>query len=183
MISMCKLRASAICCAFLLSACDSVTATPVPLKVITTAQQGMHQWPAFGEKLVLIVGTSTDTTTYKQSITFYMALKSGVEWLHVPIKENKVNYTLTWMNISHGETTDADAIVAVHGKEIYLILAALDSKNGGIKSRTFKLTENGEEAVDEPGFMFKQVGENIYKQPNLRVEDVLKKEAQRIPTR
>lgn len=176
------LKACIVCSALLLGACDNVTAAaPAPQqpKTITTLQQGIHQWPALDGKLVLLVGTLTDTTSYKQSLTFYMVPKGGVEWLHVPIKEGKDVYTVSWMNVNEGDSPELDAIVTVQDKHTYLIVAGLDQKNDSIKLRTFKLVQHGTDVIDEPTYLFKQVADSVQKQANRSVGDALKKEAQR----
>ena len=185
-----KIKTAIACCVFLLSTCHQGTATSAsasasapPAHITTSLQQGMHQWPAFDGKLVLVAGTSTDTLKYKRSLTFYFVEKSGAEWLHVPIVQDEANFTLTWLSISTGETTVADAVVALHDRQPYLILARRNAKSAAIDMRTFKFAQSGDDFPDGPAYLFKPVATNTYQQKTMSVEDALKKEAQRKPTK
>lgn len=143
----------------------------------------MHQWPAFDGKLILVAGASTDTLKYKRSLTFYFVEKSGAEWLHVPIVQDEANFTLTWLSISTGETTVADAVVSLHDNRPYLILAKRNAGSGAVDTRTFRFVQAGDDFPDGPAYLFKPVAANTYPQKAMSVEDALKKEAQRKPTK
>ncbi len=177
-------KSSIACCVFLLSAChQGVAVSAPPAQLTRSTQQGMHQWPAFDGKLVLVAGTSTDTLKYKRSLTFYFVDKAGAEWLHVPIVEDEANFTLTWLSISTGETTVADALVAVHGKQTYLVLAKRDAKTGAIHTHTFKFAMAGDDFPDGPAYLFKSIAAKTYTQQSMSVEDALKTEALRKPAK
>lgn len=145
---------------------------------VSSQQQGLHQWPVFKGKLVLINGTYEDTTTYKRSLTFYFEGKPGSEWLHVPVIDSETERTLTWFSISRGEQTIADAVVVARDDGVELVLA--ETRPGArapIAVRWYRLAEAGDDNPDGPAYFFKKISATSYPaSAKLTVEQVLKKE-------
>ncbi len=155
---------------------------PSQARVTTSMQQGMHQWPAFKGKLVMIAGTEVDTLHYKRSLTFYY--EHEAEWHHVPVVEGKNHFTQTLWTNGSGETTLADAVVVAQDKNIYLIKAALNSKKASITATTYQFVEVGDDVnPDGPWFLFKEMSNKSYPLAHSTVEEVLKKETARYPSK
>ncbi len=170
-------------CAFAMAGAVAAPATPSPVRVTTSMQQGMHEWPALDGKLYLVAGANMDTLLYERTLSFYFVQKSGPEWLHVSIVEGKDALTTTLRSAASGETTTHDAVVAMHGKNVYLIRAALNIKKASIVTTTFKFSEAGDDYPDGPWFLFKQISQNAYPAAKLSVEEALQKEASRKPAK
>jgi hypothetical protein len=158
-------------------------AAPVAARITLSAQQGMHQWPALDGKLVLVAGANMDILLYERTLNFYFVQKSGPEWIHVPVVEGKNAFTPTLRSAATGETTTSDAVVVVHGKDVYLVRAAFGMKKASIATTTYKFGEAGDEYPDGPWFLFKEVSRNSYPAAKSSVEEVLQKEAQRKPAK
>ncbi|GAB2844856.1 hypothetical protein GCM10027277_11030 [Pseudoduganella ginsengisoli] len=144
---------------------------------VVTEQQGLHQWPVLGGKLIAVAGTYQDVLTYKRSLTFYFTNKNGEEWNHVPIIESKVDRTFTWFSISKGETTVADAKIIARQDGVYLAIATVAKDQNGIVISSYKFTENANELPDGPAYVFKKFGDRVCpKKLCATVEDALKTE-------
>jgi hypothetical protein len=145
---------------------------------LSTHQQGMHQWPVKGGKLILITGTYQDVTTYKRSLTFYLESKPGDDWLHVPVITSETDQDTTWFSISHGEQTLVDALVVPRAGTVELVVA--DTKMGGpgpVSVRWYQLAEYSDENPYGPAYYFKKTSTKSYPaSAKLTVEQVLSKE-------
>lgn len=153
---------------------------PTPAKVaaaqiIPSTKQGMQKFPQPSGNLIMIAGSYQDVTTYKRSLTFYFTDKAGTDWDHVPIYDVEVGNTLTWFSISSGETTTADAELALHGDTAYLIIAERPAK-GQINATWFKLIEADGNSNDGPAHQFVKVATHSYPRTK-SIEDVLKAES------
>jgi hypothetical protein len=164
-----------------LSCCLALALCAAQAAPVLSTQQGMHEWPVGGGKLILVTGTLQDTETYKRSMTFYFQSKPGEEWNHVPIIESKVDHTLTWFTISKGETTIADGAVTPRGKDVQLLLAQ-KRDSGTIAVTRYQFGEAGSDYPDGPAYMFKPVAsKTIATSTGLSVEAALAREAAAAP--
>jgi hypothetical protein len=80
-------------------------ANPYPLA------QGLHQWPAAGGKLMLVVGTYQDSTTYRRTYSFYFKEGKDDAWNQVPVPMRTGYPRTTWDSAVSGDATLADGIV------------------------------------------------------------------------
>jgi hypothetical protein len=163
-----------------LAAPGAIAAAPASATAaVSSQQQGMHQWQVKGGKLILIVGTYQDVTTYKRSLTFYLEGKPGEEWMHVPVIGGPAEQDLTWFSISQGEQTVADAAVVPRAGSVELVVA--ETKPGGrapVTVRWYRLAEYSDDNPDGPAHYFKKISSSSYPtSAKLTVEQVLKKEA------
>lgn len=160
-----------------LAAHGGVSAAP-GAAIVSSQQQGLHQWPVLKGKLVLVNGTYQDTTTYKRSLTFYFESKPGAEWLHVPVIDSPTEQDMTWFSISQGEQTVADAAVVARGETVELVIAETKpGKSAPIAVRWYRLAESDDDNPDGPGYFFKKTAATSYPaKAKLTVEQVLKKE-------
>lgn len=158
----------------------SAASSPLPPKagvtqIVTSNKQGVQKFHLPSGNLIMVAGSYQDVTTYKRSLTFFFADKNSGEWDHVPIYDVEVGHTLTWFGISSGETTVADAMLALHGESAYLIVAARPAK-GQISATWFKLIEADGNTNDGPAHQFVKIATHSY--PRTRsIEDVLQAES------
>lgn len=145
---------------------------------LSTHEQGMHQWRVKGGKLILITGTYQDVTTYKRSLTFYLESKPGEDWMHVPVITSETDQAMTWLSISQGEQTVADAVVVPRAGSVELLVA--ETKPGGpaaVTVRWYRLAEYSDENPYGPAYYFKKTSTASYPaSARLTVEQVLSKE-------
>lgn len=165
--------------AFMLATVSAAPA-PAPVKVppaqiIPSTKQGMQKFAQPGGNLVMIAGSYQDVTTYKRSLTFYFVDKTSTDWDHVPIYDVEVGNTLTWFSISTGETTTADAVLALYGDAAYLIIAERPAK-GQINATWFKLIEADGNSNDGPAHQFVKIATHVHPRTK-SIEDVLKAES------
>jgi hypothetical protein len=177
-----KCRTFLVPLAFTLLIAGGAIAAPATKSFVTTSQQqGMHQWPALNGKLHMVAGANMDSVLYERTMAFYFVQKDGAEWVHVPIVEGKNAFASMLRSAAIGETTTDDAVVTTHGKDVYLVRAALNKRMGSIGTITYKFGEAGDEYPDGPWFLFKEIGRNSYPPGRISVEEVLQKEARRKP--
>lgn len=146
---------------------------------LSTQQQGLHQWPVKGGKLILVTGTYQDATTYKRSLTFYLESRAGADWLHVPIITSETDQDTTWFSVAQGEQTVADAVVLPRAGTVDLVMG--DTKPGGpgpVTVRRYRLSEYSDDQPYGPAYYFKKTSSATYPaSARLTVEQVLSKEA------
>jgi hypothetical protein len=166
-----------------LASCVSLTdaaiaATPAGNTSLSSEQQGIHQWQVLGGKLVLITGTYQDVLAYKRSLTFYFESKPGEAWMHAPIIDGDKRNALTWLSISQGEQTVADAAVVTRANGVELVIAETKPRVlAPISVTWYRFNEAGEEETDGPSYFFKKTSSTSYPgNAKLTVEQVLKKE-------
>jgi hypothetical protein len=146
---------------------------------LSTQQQGLHQWQVKDGKLILVTGTYQDARTYKRSLTFYLESKPGEEWLHVPVITSETEEAMTWLSISQGEQTVADAVVVPRAGSVELVVAATKPGNttAAVAVRWYRLSEYSDENPYGPAYYFKKTSERTYPaSAKLTVEQVLSKE-------
>ncbi|MCC2962077.1 hypothetical protein LK540_16735 [Massilia sp. IC2-278] len=125
--------------------------------VVTTTQQGLHQWKDRQGTLIWIAGTEADTVVYRRSFTFYFKSKTSPELVHVPIIEGPVDFTITWHSASRGETTNADAVVAIKNEIIRRIIVTREKSGKTLKTVNYVLVHDDPEYPDGPNTIFKKV--------------------------
>ncbi|WP_028100564.1 hypothetical protein [Pseudoduganella violaceinigra] len=158
----------------------SAAPAPVPAKagaaqIVPSTKQGMQKFAVTGGNLIMVAGSYQDVLTYKRSLTFYFTDKTSADWDHVPIYDVEVGNTLTWLSISSGETTTADAVLALHGDAAYLLIAERPAK-GQINASWFKLIEADGNTNDGPAHQFVKIATHSHPRTK-SIEDVLKAES------
>ena len=160
-----------------LAACMAFVA-PGAGAAVSSQQQGMHQWPAFKGRLILINGTYSDILKYERTLTFYFESKPGADWLHVPVITSDTDQALTWFSASVGEQALADAVVVAVAGGVELVVAKTTPGDPApITVRWYRLTESDDDHPDGPAYFFRKISSTSYPaSAKLTVEQVLKKE-------
>jgi hypothetical protein len=153
---------------------------------ITPMHQGLHQWPAFGGKLMLVVGTYQDTTTYRRSYTFYFTEAKSDTWYQTPVFNKKGLPEFEWDSASGGETTLADGVVATRADGVYFITADKKAnlgyaEKGDITVTWNRLVTDDKDYPDGPAYLFKPSFTRSYPKSSLTVEAVLAREVKLEP--
>lgn len=125
--------------------------------VVTTTQQGLHQWKDKQGALIWIAGTEADTVVYRRSFTFYFKSQTSPELVHVLIVQGPVDFTMTWHSASRGETTNADAVVAIKNGIVRLIIVTREKSGRTLKTVNYVLVHDDPEYSDFPSTIFKKV--------------------------
>jgi hypothetical protein len=152
-------------------------------KDVFPMQQGLHEWPAAGGKLILVVGTYQDTLSFRRSYGFYFKVKDQEEWNQVPLLRNGEGSDFAPVSASAGDVTMADGIVTSQGGNVYFIYAdkrpakGINDKGDTIVT-WFKFVESDNDHPDDPGYYLKPVFMRTYaKSGKLKIEDILTKES------
>lgn len=153
---------------------------------VTPMHQGLHQWPALGGKLMLVVGTYQDTVTYRRSYTFYFKEAKDETWYQTPVLDKKGLPEFEWNSASTGETTLADGVVATRSEGVYFITASKRvapnySEKGDITVTWNKLVTDDPDYPDGPAYLFKPSFIRSYPTSTLSVEAVLARETKLEP--
>lgn len=164
-------------------ACSLVRAADV-----TPMHQGLHQWPALGGKLMLVVGTYQDTSTYRRSYTFYFKEAKGDTWYQTPLFNKKGLPEFEWNSGTGGETTLADGVVAARPDGVYFITADKKADHGYEEKGTItvtwnKLVTDDKDHPDGPAYLFKRGFTRSYTNTSLTVEAVLAREIKTGPSK
>jgi hypothetical protein len=144
--------------------------------------QGLHEWQISSGKVILVVSTYQDSTTYKRNYNFYFQAKNSSDWNQVPIVRAQNDLQFTWSSVGGGDVTLADGIVSAQANGVYFVLADKRVGNGlhekGESVVTwFKFSESDNDHPDDPPYFLKPVfTRNYSKTPNLSVENILNKE-------
>lgn len=145
-------------------------------------KQGLHEWPALGGKLFLVVGTYQDTVSYRRTYNFFFKEAKAEEWNQVPVLGRKGNQQFTWQSAVGGEVTIADGtIVARQDGTVYFVVA--DKRigqsyqdRGTITVTWYKLTQSGDDQPDDLAYQLKPAFVRDYPNAKQTVEDILAKE-------
>jgi hypothetical protein len=153
---------------------------------VTPMHQGLHQWPALGGQLMLVLGTYQDTVAYRRSYTFYFKEAKHETWYQTPVFNKKGLPEVEWDSASGGEITLADAVVAARPDGIYFITADKKAdqgyaEKGDITVTWHKLVTDDKDYADGPGYLFKPGFTRSYPKSSLSVEAVLAREVQLAP--
>jgi len=170
--------------AFTLCASAASAAGPSPMA------QGLHQWPALEGKLMLVVGTYQDVTSYRRSYSFYFKPAREEAWNQVPVIRKKGEAAFPWESASGGEVTIADGIVVPRAGAVYFVVAdkrigrdsSYDDK-GDITATWNKLSEASDDETDGPAYRLQPVFARRYRNSALTVEAVLAREAKLKPAK
>ena len=160
----------------------SLLSTPLWAAEKFPLKQGLHEWPALGGKLFLVVGTYQDTVSYRRTYNFFFKEAKAEEWNQVPVLGSKGNQQFTWQSAVGGEVTIADGtIVARQDGAVYFVVA--DKRighsyydKGTITTTWYKLTESGDDQPDAPAYQLKPVFSRDYPNSKRTVEDILAQE-------
>ncbi len=164
--------------AFNLCAASAGATRPIPMA------QGLHQWPIMGGKLMLVVGTYQDTTSYRRSYSFYFKRARDEAWNQVPVIRKKGEAAFPWHSASGGEVTITDGIVVSRSGALYFVVAdkrigrdsAYDDK-GDITATWNKLGEASDDDTHGPAYRLQPVFTRSYRNSSLTVEAMLAREA------
>lgn len=153
---------------------------------VTPMHQGLHQWPALGGKLMLVVGTYQDTTAYRRSYTFYFKQAKSETWYQTPVFDKKGLPEFEWDSTSGGETTLADGVVVARPDGVYFITADKRAdrgyaERGDITVTWNKLVTDDKDYPDGPAYLFKPNFTRSYPKSALTVEAVLAREIKAEP--
>ena len=173
-----KTRTAAAFCAFALSSAPVLAAIPagaIPMK------QGLHQWPALKGKLMLVVGTFQDSTSFHRSYTFYFKDGKDEAWNQVPVRNKAGRAQFEWDSATGAEVTLADGVVLQRPEGMYFIVADKHAEQtyqdkGDIIVTWYKLIESGDDHPDDPAYQFKPEFTRSYPKSGLTVEAILAKE-------
>ena len=73
--------------------------------------QGLHEWQTSSGKLILVVGSYQDVTSFHRSYSFYFKANGDQDWNQVPLMRKNSGMEFTWDSASGGDVLLADAIV------------------------------------------------------------------------
>lgn len=85
-------------------------------------KDGLHQWPAMGGKLMLVVGSYQDVMRFHRSYSFYFKEAKGEDWNEVAVIRKSGERAFPWQNAVGGEVTLADGIVVPRPDGIYFVV-------------------------------------------------------------
>lgn len=173
-----KHLSAALLCAAALLAGHAGAAETYPMK------QGLHQWPAAGGKLMLVVGTYQDTTAFRRTYSFYFKTAKDDAWNQVTLADKDGRPQATWNSADHGEFTLADGIVVAHPDGVYFVVADkpmagnanYDDKRDA-SATWYKLTLADDEHPDDAPYQFKPAFKRAYPKTAQTVDAILAREA------
>lgn len=85
-------------------------------------KDGLHQWPAMGGKLMLVVSSYQDVMSFHRSYSFYFKEAKGEEWNEVAVIRKSGQRAFPWQNAVGGEVTLADGVVVPRPDGIYFVV-------------------------------------------------------------
>jgi hypothetical protein len=161
--------------------CGSAAFAAVPAETIPM-KQGLHQWPALKGKLILIVGSYQDTTSFRRSYNFYFKDGKDEAWNQVPVRNKTDRMQFEWDSASGAEVTLADGVISQRADAIYFIVADKRAdqgyqEKGDITVTWYKLIESGDDKPDDPAYQFKPEFVRTYPRSAATVEAILNKES------
>lgn len=143
---------------------------------VTPMRQGLHQWPLKEGKLMLVVGTYQDTTSFRRSYSFYFKHARDEAWYQVPVIRKNGESAFPWESASSGEVTLADGILVPHSDSIYFVVGdkrvGRDGNyydKGDITATWNKLSLAGDEEADGPAYRLHPVFTRKYPNSGLSV--------------
>jgi hypothetical protein len=144
-------------------------------------KQGLHQWPALGGKLYLVVGTYQDIVHFRRSYSFYFKAQGADTWHQVGVVRKRGLGEFPWESAVAGENTLADGIVVARREGVYFVVGEKRVKNGyadkgDITATWNKLGEAGDSEPDGPQYRMAPVFTRLYPNTSFTVETVLERE-------
>lgn len=146
--------------------------------------QGLHQWPASGGKLMLVVGTYQDTTTFRHSYSFYFKTANDDAWNQVAVPAREGSPQFTWHSATHGEFTLADGVVVQRPDGVYFVVVDKPMTKGAnyvdnrdASATWYKLTIADDDHPDDLPYQFKPVFKRSYPKSAQTVDAILAREA------
>lgn len=144
-------------------------------------RQGVHEWPATGGKLYLVVGTYQDSVTFRRTYNFYLKEVNNDSWNQISVLNKKGNRSSTWESAVGADVTLADGMVVIRRDGTYFIIADKQTKGsyhekGNIVVTWHKLVQAGNNNPDDPAYQFKPMFTRLYPGSELTIEEILNKE-------
>jgi hypothetical protein len=162
----------------------ALLAGPVRAADVYPLAQGLHQWSASGGKLMLVVGTYQDTTTYRRSYAFYFKTAKDDAWNQVAVPASGSGEQFTWNSASHGEFTLADGIAVQRPDGVYFVVADKPmARDAGYADKRdvnvtwYKLTLADDDHPDDVPYQFKSAFRRSYPRSTQTVDAILAREA------
>lgn len=147
-------------------------------KDIFPMRQGLHEWPVPSGKMMAVVGTYQDTTTFRRSYAFYFKAKDQEEWNQVPLARTSNDMDFSPESAGSGDDTIADGVIMTQAPNLYFVYADKRAGKGAIAVTWFKFTQSDSAHPDDPGYYFKPVfTRNYAKNSKQTIGEVLVKEA------
>lgn len=177
--------------ALLLVVCTGMASASSPVhKPSWPMRQGLHEFSVAGGKVMLVVGSYQDTTSFWRSYQLYFVGSGQAEWHQVPrmAKPDDVQFSLT--SSGGGDHTLDDWVALKRGAKFYMVravkrtgttaLAKGDVKGeikGEVKVTWYQLVEASNDVPDAPAYYLKPVFTRHYGGAmKLDVDAVLAKE-------
>jgi hypothetical protein len=150
--------------------------------------QGLHEWQTSSGKLILVVGSYQDVTSFHRSYNFYFKANGDQDWNQVPLIPKNGGMEFSWESASGGDVLLADAIVVPRKEGTYFVVASRNSDKGysepGAASATwYKFVESDGSNPDQPAYSLQPVFTRPYGKVKNGVEEILAKEALLKPAR
>lgn len=165
--------ALACTCALLTTPAHAASAYPMT--------QGLHQWPVNGGRVMLVVGTYQDVTSFHRNYAFYFKTSTDDDWNQVVIAEPGGEPQFTWDSATHGEYTLSDGTVVVRDDGLYFVVAskpmtkaATYADRRDLVATWYKFSKSSDPY--DPPYMLKPTFKRDYPRTALTVEDVLARE-------
>lgn len=152
--------------------------------------QGLHQWSTKDGKLMLVVGTYQDVTTFRRSYAFYFKTPNGDAWNQVAIPARDGTPQFAWNSASHGDYTLADGIVVQRPDGVYFVIvdkamakdATYDAKRDA-RATWYRLSFADDDRPHDLPYQFKPVFKRNYPNSPRTVDAILESEAKLQPRR
>lgn len=162
-------------CTLALTVTDSRAAEGYPMS------QGVHQWSTLNGKLLLVVGTYQDSTSFHHSYTFYFKEGKGEAWNQVVLKNRAGHPQFEWDSAVGADVTLADGVISPRGDAIYFIVADKRAdkgyyEKGDITVTWYKLILADDQHPDDPGYQLSQTFTRSYPNSSSTVEAILGRE-------
>ena len=143
--------------------------------------QGVHEWPTFGGKLYLVVGTYQDSVVYRRTYNFYFKEANDDAWNQVHVLNKKGNRLSSWESAVGADVTIADGMVVSRRDGTYFVIADKQIKGdyndkGTIFVTWHKLVHAEDDQSDDTAYQFKPVFARSYQKSELTIEELLMRE-------
>jgi hypothetical protein len=147
-------------------------------KDVFPMHQGLHEWPVASGKIMAVVGTYQDSTTFRRSYNFYFKAKDQDQWNQVPVVRTSDDVDFSPESAGAGDNTIADGIVVAQGANVYFVFADKRPGKGATAVTWYKFVESDNAHPDDPGYYFKPVFTRSYaKNSKQTIDEVLAKES------
>ncbi|KRC02735.1 hypothetical protein [Duganella sp. Root336D2] len=150
--------------------------------------QGLHEWQTSSGKLILVVGSYQDVTSFHRSYSFYFKTNGDQDWNQVPLMPKNSGMEFTWESASGGDVLLADGIVVSRQEGTYFVVASRNSDKGysaaGAANATwYQFVETDGSDPGQPAYSLQPVFTRPYGKVKNGVEEILAKEALLKPAR